>query len=190
MEKDPEFVFTLPTLASVISKVKKDNNTESWLYQNQMLKYFNQAKGYTQSHGVETIIKVIACFDEHFFSVHKKNDTGGVSITTVEGDKIMFDVCQILNCSVQPTLQIEDDKETILCKQLQALKSLYDCYNDMEVFNEISWEVVLNGFVDIVHYANQYFSFPTANLIDMRGKILILGKNKLNWKSVYIFDCC
>ena len=29
MENDPEFVFTLPTLASMISKVKKDNDTES-----------------------------------------------------------------------------------------------------------------------------------------------------------------
>ena len=40
MENDPEFVFTLPTLASVISKVKEDD-TESWLYQDQMLKHFN-----------------------------------------------------------------------------------------------------------------------------------------------------
>ena len=78
MENYPEFVFTLPTLASMISKVKKDSDTESWLYQDQMLKHFNQAKGYTQSHAVETIIKIIACFDERFFSVHKENNTGGV----------------------------------------------------------------------------------------------------------------
>ena len=38
MENDPEFVFTLLTLASMITKVKKDNNTESWLYQDQVLK--------------------------------------------------------------------------------------------------------------------------------------------------------
>ena len=60
-------------------------------------------------------------------------------------------LCQILNCSVWPTLQIEDDKETILYRQLQTLKSLYDRYNDMELFNKISWEAVLNGFVDSVH---------------------------------------
>ena len=29
MENDPEFVFTLPTLASMISEVEKDNDTES-----------------------------------------------------------------------------------------------------------------------------------------------------------------
>ena len=33
MENDPEFVFTLTTLASMISKVKKDNSKESCLYQ-------------------------------------------------------------------------------------------------------------------------------------------------------------
>ena len=125
MENDPEFVFTLPTLASEISEVKKDN-TESWLYQDQMLKHFNQAKGYTQSHAVEISNKIIACFDACFLSVHEENNTGGVSVTTEEGDKIIFDVCQILNGSVWPTLQIENDEETILCKQLQALKSLYD----------------------------------------------------------------
>ena len=101
MENDPN-LFTLPTLASKISEVKKDN-TESWLYQDQMLKHFNQAKGYNQSHAVEIVNKIIACFDERFLSVHKENDTDGVSITA-EGDKIIFDVCQILNCSVWPTL--------------------------------------------------------------------------------------
>ena len=54
----------------------------------------------------------------------------------------------------------------------------------IEVFNEILWEAILNGFMDIVYYANQYFSLPTANLIDLWGKILILGKNKPNWKSI------
>ena len=109
MENDPEFALTLPTLASVISEVKKDNDTESW-YQDQMLKDFNQAKGYTQSHAVEIVNKIIACFDERFLSVHEENDTDGVSVTAEEGDKIIFDVCQILNCSVWPTLQIEDDE--------------------------------------------------------------------------------
>ena len=91
MESDPEFVFILPTLTSVISKAKKDNDTESWLYQDQTLKDFNQTKGYTQSHAIEIVNKIIACFDERFLSVHKENDTGGVSITEV-GDKITFDV--------------------------------------------------------------------------------------------------
>ena len=88
-------------------------------------------------------------------------------------------------------MQIEDDEENTLCKQLQALKSLYDRCNDMEVFNEISWEAVLNGFVDVVHYANQYFSFPTANPINLWRKILILGKNKPNWKGMsLIVEIC
>ena len=166
MENDHEFVFTLPTLASVISKVKKDNDTESWLYQDQVLKHFNQAKGYTQSHAAEFVNKIIECFDERFLSVHEDNNTGGVSVTAEKEDKIIFDVCQILNCSVWLTLQIEDDEETIVCKQLQALKKLCDRYNEMEVFNKISWEAVLNGFLDIFHYANQYFSLPTTNPID------------------------
>ena len=125
MENDPEFVFTLLALASMISKVNKDNNTESWLYQDQMLKHFNQAKGYTQSHAVEIVNNIIACFDEHFLSVHEENNTSGVSVTTEERDKIIFDLCQILNCSVWPTLQIEDDEETILYEQLQALKRVF-----------------------------------------------------------------
>ena len=83
-----------------------------------MLKHFNQAKGYTQSHAVEIVNKIIACFDKRFLSLHEENDTGGVSVTTEEGNTIIFDVCQILNCSVCPTFQIKHDKETILCKQL------------------------------------------------------------------------
>ena len=114
MDNNAKFVFTLLTLASVISKVKKDNNRESWLYQDQTLKHFNQAKGHTQSHAVEIVNKIIACFVERFLSVHKESDTSGVNVTT-DGGKIIFNVCQILNCSVLPTLQIEDDKETILC---------------------------------------------------------------------------
>ena len=61
----------------------------------------------------------------------------------------------------------------------------------IEVFNEILWEAILNGFMDIVYYGNQYFSLPTANLIDLWGKILILGKNKPNWKSIsLIIEIC
>ena len=61
----------------------------------------------------------------------------------------------------------------------------------MEVFNKISWEAVLNGFVDILHYANQYFSLSTANPIDLWGKILILGKNKPSWKGIsLIVEIC
>ena len=90
-----------------------------------------------------------------------------------------------------PTLQIQDNEETILCKQLLALKSLYNRYSDMEVFNEMLWEAVLNGFVDIVHYANQYFSLPTANPIDLWGKILIRVKNKPDWKGIsLIVEIC
>ena len=100
MENNPEFVFTLPTLASMISKVKKDNDTESWLYQDQNLMEFNQAKRYTQSHAVEIVNKLIACFNERFLSAHEETDTVGVSVTVVEGDKIIFDVCQILTCFV------------------------------------------------------------------------------------------
>jgi hypothetical protein len=191
MENDPDFVFTLPTLSSVISEVKKEDDTESWSYQDQTLKHFKQAKVYIQSHAVEIVNKIISCFDQRFLSVHEENEAGGVSVTAEEGDKIIFDVCQILNCSVWPTLQIEDDEETILRKQLQALKNLYDRYNDMEIFNEISWEAVLNGFVDIVHYASQYFSLPTANPIDLWGKIIILSKNKPNWKGIsLIVEIC
>ena len=54
----------------------------------------------------------------------------------------------------------------------------------MEVFNDISWEATLNGFVDVVHYANQYFSLPIANPIVLWGKILILGKNEPNWRGI------
>ena len=54
----------------------------------------------------------------------------------------------------------------------------------MEAFNEILWEAILNGFVDIVHYANQYLSLPNANLINLWGKILIRGKNKPNCKGI------
>ena len=81
-----------------------------------MLSHFNQVKGCTQSHAAEIVNKTVACFGECFLGVHEGNDTSGVSVTAEEGDKIIFDVCQILNGSVWPTLQIEDDKEAILCK--------------------------------------------------------------------------
>ena len=80
MENNPEFAFTLLTLASAISKVKKDNDTESWLYSDWTLKHFNQAKGYTQSHAVEIVNRIISCFDECFLSVHEENDTSVLAL--------------------------------------------------------------------------------------------------------------
>ena len=44
LDKDPEFVFKLPTLASVLSEIKENNGEKT--YQDQKLNNFTQAKDY------------------------------------------------------------------------------------------------------------------------------------------------
>ena len=69
LDKDPGFVFKLPTLASVLSEIKVKDGEKT--YQDQKLNNFTQAKGYIQNHASDIISKIITCFGNYFANIYK-----------------------------------------------------------------------------------------------------------------------
>ena len=93
LHKDPEFVFKLPTLASVPSEIRENDGEKT--YQNQKIDNFTQAKDYIQNHASVIVSKIMTCFDDYFANIYKQNELH--SDEPREGDKIILDVCMALN---------------------------------------------------------------------------------------------
>ena len=103
--KDPEFVFKLPTLTSVLLKIKENNGEKT--YQNQKLNNFTQAKDHLQNHGSDNVSKILTCFEDYFANIYKQNEPHSDEPT--EGDKIIFDVCMAVSCCVWPNITPDGD---------------------------------------------------------------------------------
>ena len=56
----------------------------------------------------------------------------------------------------------------------------------MDVFKDIMWQALSNGFIEIVHYANHYFLITDCNPLELWSKLTIIGKNKPNWKGASV----
>ena len=99
-----------------------------------------------------------------------------------EGDKIIFDVCMAFNCCVWPNITLDGDLKP-LPNQIKSFKNLFSRYCSRDVFKDITWQALSDGFIDIVHYANRYFSVINCNLLELWSKLMIIGKYKPNWKG-------
>ena len=186
LDKDPEFVFKLPTSASVLSEIKENDGEKT--YQDQKLNNFTQAKDYIQNHASDIVSKIITCFDDYFTNIFKQNELHSDK-PSEEGDKIIFDVCMTLNCCVWPNITPDGDLKP-LSNQLKSFKNLFSRYCNMDVFKDITWQALSDGFIDIVHYANHYFSITDCNPPELWSKLMIIGKNKPNWKGASLIVIC
>ena len=86
-------------------------------------------------------------------------------------------MCAWLSIIVWLNITPDSDLKPLL-NQLKSFKNLFSCYCNMDVFKDITWQALSDGFIDIAHYANRYFSITDCNLLEL----VINGKNKPNWK--------
>ena len=56
----------------------------------------------------------------------------------------------------------------------------------MDAFKDILWQALSDGFIYIVHYANRYFSITDCEPLELWPKLMIIEKNKPNWKGAYL----
>ena len=68
LDEEPEFVFKLPTLTSVLSEIKENHCNKTYL--DQKLNNFTQAKDYIQNHASYIESKIITCFDNYFANIY------------------------------------------------------------------------------------------------------------------------
>ena len=99
----PEKIFEqMPTLKEVLSKINDQNQ-----YQGTKLKYLQREKDYLEGNVSTVIQNIIDCFDQRYGVLIDEVDENTVK-ESVEGDKMLSDICKILNTKVWPN---EVDKQ-------------------------------------------------------------------------------
>ena len=123
--------------------------------------------------------------------MYSATSSAEININADEGDRILFDVCRVLNCNVWPVLADGVEPQEMFSLQLKSLKSIFCRYNQMEIFKSYSEEDIVDSFLDIIRYASRYFNTSTVNPIEFWSKILELNQDKKQWKvSLLLVEIC
>ena len=191
-ELDPNAIFELPTLKSVITAIEEDDMEDGIpRYQGQKVKYYIREKSFLRNNIGSILRNIHECYSSRFRGV--TSEANSAVDASKEGDNIIFDICRVLNTSVWPSMaQVsQSDDESVLSIQVKALRSIYLHYKNMDVFSGISEEVVIDGLIDLVRYSQRYFDTSVADPLDLLSKVYNLGKNKPQWKDVLrVLEIC
>ena len=103
-----------------------------------------------------------------------------------DSDSVLFYVCRILNTKVWPKLQEGSKDDENLSLQLNSVKNLFEKFNKMEVFHTVSIDSLIDGYSDIVQYANRYLDIEHTEPMKLWSKLLIIGKNNEHWKNTML----
>ena len=184
--KNENYVFELlPTLKAVVNTIE-DNEDGEPIYQGQKVKRYLQEKQHIQNHAVEIVERILSCFDQRFGNMYTE-DAQPFNVVADDGDNIIFDVCLILNTSVWPKLDDgNEDDEMVLGKQLDAVKRIYQRYCRMDAFTSVTQDETMDGYIDIVRYANRYFNTDNVNPMDVWAKLAKIGCTKTNWNGAML----
>ena len=177
-EADAENIYTLPILKSVINAIKSDKEGEP-SYQGQKLKYYTREKQYLRNHGVHMVWSILSCYEERYSNVYSKiGDNNVIS----DGDKVLFDVCKVLNSAVWPLLtKDESEDDQILSVQFAAINNLFERFQTMPVLKSIIHDSLQTGFVDVVWYAYHYFDVETLSTCHF-------GRKFARWEKIGSLD--
>ena len=98
-----------------------------------------------------------------------------LDIPSDDGDRIIFDVCRILNCNVRPNVTDDSDTATQYSLQLASLITVFNRYKDIDVIKCYTGDDVLSSFLAVLRYAHQYFNTSNVNPIEFWSKIFSLA---------------
>ena len=93
----------------------------------------------------------MSCFEKRYGNLYSNLEETSINIPSDDGDRIIFDVCRILNCNVWPNVTDDSDTATQYSLQLAALITVFNRYKDIAVMKcytqDISLVVSLMSFV-------------------------------------------
>ena len=85
---------------------------------------------------------IVECFNKCYGSAISKASEATVNVHVDEGDYLLLDVSQILNCNVWPD-SIEIAK---YATQPAAFQKLFYCFKEMAIFNGVTFKDVKESF--------------------------------------------
>ena len=96
------------------------------MYQNQKVQFYSREKRFIEDHIVQIVERVVSCFEKHYGNLYSNLEETSINIPSDDGDRIIFDVCHILNCNVWPNVTDDSDTATQYSLQLAALITVFN----------------------------------------------------------------
>ena len=68
--------------------------------------------------------RIIACFDERYGNLFNKDNS--VNVNSDTGDRVLFDVCRVLNCNVWQAGDSDFEEDDAYSIQINSLSAIFD----------------------------------------------------------------
>ena len=175
LRKNPAYVFQLPTVKLVTEEIESNDEDGEPMYQNQKVQFYSREKRFIEDHIVQIVERVVSCFEKRYGNLYSYLEETSFNVLSDDGDRIIFDVCRILNCNVWPNVTDDSDTATQYSLQLAALITVFNRYKDIDVMKCYTEDDVLSSFLAVLRYAHQYFNTSNINPIEFWSKILSLA---------------
>ena len=94
LEKNPEYVFQLPTLKMVIEQ-QTEANTEDGelLYQNVKVHYYSRENQFIKNNCVEIADTIINCYEKRYSNLFASESNLTVNVNSDQGETMLFEIC-------------------------------------------------------------------------------------------------
>ena len=189
LQKNLAYVFQFPTVKLVTEEIKSNDEDGEPMCQNQKVQFYSREKRFMEDHILQTVERVVSCFEKLYGNPYSNLKETSINITV--SDRIIFDVCHILNCNVWPNGTNDSDTATQYCLQLAALITDFNQYKYIDVMKCYTEDDVLSSFLAALSYAHRYLNTSNINPIKFWSKILSLGDEHIFWKpTTFIIEKC
>ena len=126
LRKNPAYVFQLSTVKLVTEEMESNDEDGEPMYQNQKVQFYSREKRFIEDHIVQIVERVVSCFEKRYGNLYSNLEETSINIPSDDGDRIIFDVCHILNCNVWPNVTVDSDTATQYSLQLASLITVFN----------------------------------------------------------------
>ena len=142
-------------------------------------------KRFIEDHITHIVERAVSCFEKRYGNLYSNPEETSINIPSDDGDRIIFDVCRILNCNVWSNVTDDSDTATQYSLQLAALITVFYPYKDINVMKCYAVDDVLSSFLCVLRYEHQYFNTSNINPIEFWSQILPLADENIFWKPLH-----
>ena len=81
-------------------EIKSNDEDGEAIYQNQKVQFYSREKRFIEAHMVQVVERAVSCFEKRYGNLCSNLQETSINIPSDEGDRIIFDLCRLLNYNV------------------------------------------------------------------------------------------
>ena len=159
------------------------------MYQNHEANYYTREKRYLEDHAVHIVDRIIACFEERYDNLFNTDNLPSVNVNSDTGDRVLFDVCRVLNCNVWQAGDSDFEEDGAYSIQINSQSAIFNRYTD--ILKPFTEDEVKNSFLANVHFGLKYFNMVNVDPLEFWWKILSLEDEHPHWRpALLVLEIC